>query len=103
MRTKKILFVTMVAITLFAIVGLTGIMTSQQAYAHTAQRIIPHDKDAPGHDGSTGDIHDPCALPTGHLVGELHFIDADGDGLHDRSTGVRGGQDIGGERTVCLF
>ncbi len=101
MRTKKILFVTMVAITLFAIVGLTGIMTSQQAYAHTVQRIIPHDKDAPGHNGSAGDIHDACSLPSGQL-GELHFIDADGNEGHNRSTGVRGGQDIGGERTVCL-
>jgi len=102
MRTKKILFVTMVAITLFAIVGLTGIMTSQQAYAHTAQRIIPHDKDAPGHNGSTGNIHDACSLPSGGQ-GELHFMDADGDGGHDRPTRATiGGQLIGAERTVCL-
>jgi len=96
---KKIYTAVFLGISLFAILGLALGPTLQTADAHNKGKLLEH---CSGHVGPPNNIcglgggPQSCTTKSG-APGIVHFVDIDGDTIHDHdSPGPRG------EPTVCL-
>ena len=95
MKARKFILFLSVGLPIFVL----ALSMTPLAESHSHGKLVAHDSDQPGHNGSSGNTHDPCiAAPSGQWqgTGELHFFDLNGNGEHDHeSTGSET------ERTVC--
>jgi len=93
--TKTILL----GICLVAILGLALGPVLETASAHVAGKVVGHESISKlAHVAS--DIHDVCKLGNGEQNGALHFVDTNGDGIHNHLT-VKGSH-LPDEPTVCM-
>ena len=102
---RKLFTAVFFGIALFAILGLALGPTLQTAAAHSMGKVTAHCETASGCFFGTTDLHDSCILGAHFAaeLGQLHFIDIDGDKLHDHGNdGANGGEITRGEPTICL-